>query len=140
MTRALLPLAAAICLLAAGCADIPDAGSASIQPLLSRSSLDQKVAAGGEPVAVFYYKPGCPHCHAAYPTQQKLSEEYAGRVDFYQANIPARPELLPYEDRITMAPTVILWVNGREFRRIEGHKSEQVYRAALEEAMASEGA
>lgn len=81
---------------------------------------DEVLAAGARPAVIEATAPACGACYQAEQVLALLSEHSPG-VDFYRLSVvdPAAQRLLARLS-ITAAPTILLWRDGREGRRLTG--------------------
>ncbi|HUH98820.1 MAG TPA: thioredoxin domain-containing protein [Anaerolineales bacterium] len=97
----------------------------------------QKVQANPRPVVVDLWAPWCGPCQAVKPILEKLSGEYAGRVDLWQINADESSGLLRRLG-IYGIPALIVYRDGRELSRYIGAKPAKALRS-LFETLASGG-
>ncbi len=97
-----------------------------------------------KPVLVMFYKSGCPACAASEGVLDQLATEYEGRA------VVARFLLLTFFSKVTspelkerfgvwLVPHVVLLVNDHESNHWVGFKGADVYRKALDDALARPG-
>jgi thioredoxin 1 len=75
---------------------------------------------GGEgPIAVEFMSYGCAHCRALEPILQRVATRVGATERIFRVNI-AVEEGLAESYGINGTPTLIMFLNGREVRRIDG--------------------
>lgn len=81
---------------------------------------EEVLAPGARPAVIEAFAPGCGACYQAGQVLALLSEHHPG-VDFYRLSV-ADPAARALAARlgITAAPTILLWRDGREQRRLSG--------------------
>ncbi|KXG09992.1 thioredoxin family protein [Anoxybacillus rupiensis] len=78
-----------------------------------------------ETVTVYFYSPTCPHCEKTTPIVVPLAKKMG--IDLKLFN------LLEFEDgwdtyHIDGTPTIVHFENGKEVKRIDGYREENVFR------------
>jgi thioredoxin len=86
------------------------------------------------PIVVDFWAPWCVPCRAIGPIVEKLSEEYAGRVDLWKVNADEQPDLLRLLHIYTI-PTLIVYHHGEEIGRRTGTASAPVLSSLFESAL-----
>jgi len=112
-------------------------GGGKLTPIADATDFELRVLQSDMPVMVEFYKAGCPTCVVLEPGLDQLADEYAGRAvlakfkiwEFWFA-VPS-PEIKSRYG-IWWAPTVILFVDGKETNRWVGHYNMADYRNALD--------
>lgn len=108
-----------------------------VEPIASQEDFYQALEAD-QPLLVDFYKGGCPTCIIVDGIMDDLAEEYAGRVRVTKYEVMAAyfadlaPEVRSQYD-ITYFPTVVLFVDGKEYERWVLHYDIDDYRAVLDE-------
>jgi len=118
-------------------------GPSQVVALEDASQFETEVlqASHSQPVLMDFFKEGCAACIALEPTIDKLSNEYAGRVTVMRYPlmsfifIPHSAELRRQHD-VVLYPTVVLFVDGVEYKRWVADYSIEHYRQALDPLVA----
>jgi len=92
--------------------------------ILSDQNFEEVIKNAKLPVLVDIFTDWCPPCKMLGPIVEKLSGEYAGKVDFYKMNLDENHKT-GEEFQIDRIPTVILFVNGEIKSSFIGLKQEQ---------------
>ena len=96
---------------------------------LTTESFDSAISKGR--VLVDFYADWCMPCTMVSPVIRELAEEFKGKVEV--ANVDVDKEgTLAARYGIMSIPTVILFSDGAEVRRIVGVQKKQEYKAMLE--------
>jgi thioredoxin 1 len=77
------------------------------------------VLAGEGPIAVEFMSYGCAHCRALEPILQRVAARVGSQERIFRVNI-AVEESLAESYGINGTPTLIMFLNGREVRRVDG--------------------
>lgn len=96
----------------------------------SAQNLD-RVLAAARPMALVFEIPGCAPCQSLEPTLTQLARDYAGRALIVRVE-DANEGNLATRFRLTSAPTLIFWQNGKEIARIEGAADAAAIRSYME--------
>ncbi len=116
-----------------------------VKELRKPADFERLIGRRGQPVVVDFYKAGCEHCSALEVTLNELAGEFAGRAAFakfllMRANGQATaPEIVAKHD-IPFYPTVIIFVDGQERKRLVQQYRYSDYVAALNECLAAQPA
>src|SRR5436190_24329724 len=87
--------------------------------LVNDQDFEQHVLKYALPVIVEFTADWCPPCHALAPIYARLSDAYNGKLRFTKMDIDQNP-LVPAQQMLQAAPTLILFVNGRPVGRTVG--------------------
>jgi thioredoxin len=91
----------------------------------------EKLKQSPNPVVVDFWAPWCGPCKMVKPTLEKLSQEYEGRVDFWEINADENQDLLRTL-KIYGIPTLVAYENGSETVRYVGAKPANVLKSLFE--------
>ena len=83
------------------------------------------------PVVVDVWAPWCGPCRRVKPELEKLSDQYAGRVDVWEINADENSELI-HTLKIYGIPTLITYDHGKEIRRYVGAKPSKELQTLFE--------
>ncbi|MBN1675195.1 MAG: thioredoxin fold domain-containing protein [Kiritimatiellae bacterium] len=88
------------------------------------------------PCLADFFSLRCPPCRMLAPTIEKLAGQYKGRAVVCKVSLD-HPETQVLSERygIRAIPTVILFVDGKEVKRMIGLRSENEYAAVLDESL-----
>ena len=82
------------------------------------------------------YADWCGPCRMLSPTLDDISNEFSGRVSFFKLNIDDSP-VTAQNFGVMGVPTVIVFKDGREYRRIVGLYPRNAYVSVINEALES---
>ena len=98
------------------------------------ASFERDVLGAEQPVVVDFWAPWCRPCHALEPVLADLERAYGERVRFVRVNADAELQTAGRFEILAL-PTVVLFVDGRERRRISGVRPRDEYDRALREVI-----
>ena len=87
-----------------------------------------------EPVVVDFWASWCGPCRMVSPIIEQLSEEYEGRVKVCKVNVDNEGALAAHF-AIASIPTVILFKNGKEIKKMIGAHSLDDYCDMVDEVL-----
>lgn len=131
-TVGLVAAAAALVLLAAGCARAPERPAAVT---LTAASFDEAISEGV--ALVDFWAAWCPPCKEQGPIVEKLASAYAGRALIGKVDVDKEVGLAA-RFSVKSIPTLILFKDGDEAQRLVGLKLEKDLRAVLDKALGEE--
>ena len=95
----------------------------------------QEVVLGSKlPVLVDFWAPWCGPCQMVSPAVEKLSNDYAGKVNFCKVNVDEAPETAGIYG-IMSIPTLMLFKGGHNLNEIVGAVPESSIRAMIHKAL-----
>ncbi|WP_165964085.1 thioredoxin domain-containing protein [Actinomadura sp. KC216] len=101
---------------------------------LTEADFDAELARTAEPLLVGFWAESCGPCRALVPVLEQIAAEHAGRLRVATVRLDDNPGLAR-RFRIMALPTVIMFIGGREAKRI----TEATTKAALRHELASTG-
>jgi thioredoxin 1 len=99
------------------------------------AEFEQKVLQAAQPVVVDFWAPWCGPCRAIAPTLDKLAGDYEGKLTVAKVNTDEDARWAG-QLGIQGIPTLIIFKDGKEFKRLIGSRSEGAYREAFDSALA----
>lgn len=94
---------------------------------------DQKVLNSDVPVVVDFWAPWCGPCRAVAPILEELAGEYEGQLTIAKMNTDE--EQLAGKLGIMAIPTMIVFKNGQEVKRIQGAAPKRILKEAFDQAL-----
>lgn len=89
---------------------------------------------GGIPVMVDFWASWCGPCRMLSPVIDSLSEEYEGKISVGKVNVDEQGELAA-QFGIVSIPTVIIFKDGKEAKRIIGVHDADDYRDEIDSVL-----
>lgn len=96
-------------------------------------TFEQEVLNSEKPVLVDFWAPWCGPCQILGPMIEMLADEVGDDVVIGKMNVDENGST-PQNYHIHGIPTVIVFRNGEEFKRLVGLQHKDEYKKALEEA------
>jgi len=94
------------------------------------STFDAKVLKAKVPVLVDFHSVFCGPCHRQKPVLAELADDVGDRAKVFTVEIGVN-ETLAEKYGISVVPTLIVFVEGRELHRMVGLKAKKYLREAL---------
>lgn len=85
-------------------------------------------------VFVDFYADWCGPCKIIAPSIERLAEEYSGTVKFVKLNIDENPDIA-WSYGVKSIPTLMIFRNGKPFRRMIGASPVAHYRGELQKVV-----
>lgn len=95
---------------------------------------EQQVIQSDLPVVVDFGAPWCPPCRAVAPILTDLATEFAGRLTIVSVNTDESPELAQ-QFQIAGLPTMVIFQEGVEVKRVRGTAPRHALKEAFETAL-----
>lgn len=94
----------------------------------------EKLISAHTPVLIDYYAPWCGPCKKMEPILNKLSAEYAGKVQIVRINVDEAAGVVKSQ-KIDNIPVVSTFKHGAELKRVNGFQDEAAMRSLIEEML-----
>ena len=101
---------------------------------LQSANFASKVLQADKPVLVDFWATWCGPCRMLAPVVERLSAEYAGRVDVYKVNVDDCNDLAA-QYQIMSIPTLMLFKNGKVVDKVIGVQPSDVLKNMLDRAL-----
>ena len=89
---------------------------------------------GDKPALIDFYAEWCGPCRMLSPVLENLSDEYAGKVDFYKVNVDEENELASHFG-IRSIPTLIFINKNGQTQRSQGAMGKYQLKQAIEKTL-----
>lgn len=102
---------------------------------ITDSTFESEVIKSDLPVLVDFWAPWCGPCRMVAPVVEELSEEYAGKVNFFKMNTDENPSI-PTQFSIRSIPSLLIFKGGELHNTIVGFRPKSDLKKRLEAALA----
>lgn len=99
-------------------------------PVLTDKNFDETITKSKTPVVVEFVMDGCKPCQEQGPILEEISRDYSGKVQVYQIDA-VKEDAIKTKYNVTLTPTIIVFKDGKEFKRFEKLQSKDTITAAL---------
>jgi thioredoxin 1 len=98
------------------------------------SDFEKEVLKADLPVLVDFWAPWCGPCLMAGPVIEELVKEYQGKIKVGKVNVDENPKI-SQEYGIMSIPTVIIFKEEKEVKRLIGFPGKSGYQEMIEEVL-----
>lgn len=91
---------------------------------LTETTFDEVVASANKPVLVDFWAEWCGPCKTIAPILEEIATEHGENVQIAKVNVDENQQLA-LQQKVMSIPTLILFKDGAEAKRVIGAKSKQ---------------
>ena len=116
-------------------------GKNKVQPTsVDDDNFEAEVLRSEVPVLLDVWTPTCVHCHKLEPIIMDLASRFAGRLKVAEVNGAVATKTMA-RLRVRGTPTVLYFLDGREFERVVGFRGSLYHQQLIEDELlpAAEG-
>jgi thioredoxin 1 len=101
-----------------------------VELTLTEQNFEKEVLKAKQPVLVDFYSDWCPPCKILTPIVEEIAEELSGKIKVAKFNVD-QGRSLASQYEIMSIPTLILFKDGQEAKRIIGLRSKEELKKEL---------
>lgn len=102
--------------------------------VLTDQNFEKEVVEEKLPVLLYFHAPWCGPCKMAGPAIEELAKDYQGKVKIGKLNVDENPET-SQKFGVMSIPTVIIFKNGEEVKRLVGFPGKVGYENLIKEVI-----
>ena len=101
---------------------------------LTDQNFESEVLESDLPVLVDFYADWCAPCQMAAPIIEELAQEYKGKIKIGKLNVEQGSQT-SQKYGVMSIPTVIIFKNGKEVKKLIGFPGKEGYKKLLKEVL-----
>ena len=98
---------------------------------ITKTNFEQEILSAGKPALVDFWAPWCMPCRMIAPIVEEIAEETAGKAVVGKINVDEEGELA-MKFGVASIPTLIVFKDGKEVKRVVGVQSKAALMALLD--------
>ena len=98
---------------------------------ITKANFEQEILNAGKPALVDFWAPWCMPCRMIAPIVEELAEEMGGKAVVGKVNVDDEGELA-MQFGVASIPTLIVFKDGKEVKRVVGVQSKAALLALLD--------